>query len=181
MKKLLLAAVGLLLLTQPVMAAGISAGAGAFGGLAIPVVQDDQSQGTVFGFKGRVKAMSIFTLEPNVMFTKYGDPDIDGVIGDPEGSKLTSFGLDVLLGSSLGSPGVSPFFFAGIASYKTKNDQLQVDESDVGISGGLGLEIGLGPKLGLEARGRFVIVGTEGGGSKKAAILTAGVNYHFGL
>ena len=180
MNKLLMAAVGLLLLTQPVMAAGISAGAGAFGGLAIPVVQDDQSQGTVFGFKGRVKA-SFITLEPNVMFTKYGDPDLEGVIGDPEGSKLTSFGLDALLGSSLGAPGVSPFFFAGIGIYKTKNDQLQVDESEVGISGGIGLEIGLGPKLGLEARGRVVIVGTEGGGSKKAAILTAGVNYHFGL
>jgi len=181
MKKLLLLLVGLSLLIQPLSAAGIKAGAGVFGGLAIPVVQDDQSQGTVFGFKGRVKAMSIFTLEPNVTFTKYGDPDIEGVIDDPEGSKLTSFGLDVLLGSSLGGPGVSPFFFAGIGTYKTKNDQLLVDQSEVGVSGGLGLEIGLGQSLGLEGRGRFVIVGTEGGASKKAITATAGVNYHFGL
>ncbi len=180
MKKLLMVTVGLLLLTQPAMAAGISAGAGAFGGLGIPIAQDDQEQGTVFGFKGRIKA-SFITLEPNIMFTKCGDPDLDDVIGDPDGSKLTSFGLDALLGSSLGAPGISPFFFAGIGIYKSKNDQLQVDESEVGISGGLGLEIGLGPKLGLEARGRFVVIGTEGGGSKKAALLTAGVNYHFGL
>ncbi len=180
MKKLLMLAVGLLLLIQPAMAAGISAGAGAFGGLAIPVVQDDQSQGTVFGFKGRIKT-SFITFEPNIIFTKYGDPDFEDVIGDPEGSKLTSFGLDALLGSSIGGPGVSSFFFAGIGIYKTKNDELQVDESEVGISGGIGLEVGLGPKLGLEARGRFVVVGTEGGGSRKAAIVTAGVNYHFAL
>ncbi len=180
MKKLLMAALGLLLLIQPAMAAGISAGVGAFGGLEMPIIQDDQEQGTVFGFKGRLKA-SFITLEPNIMFTKYGDPDFEDVIGDPDGSKLTSFGLDALLGSSLGGPGVSTFFFAGIGIYKTKNDQLQVDESEVGISGGLGLEIGLGTKLGLEVRGRVVVVGTEGGGSKKAALLTAGVNYHFGL
>jgi hypothetical protein len=181
MKKLLLLLVALTLLIQPVSAAGIKAGAGVFGGLAIPVAQDDQSQGSVFGFKGRVKAMSIFTLEPNIAFTKYGDPDLDNVIDDPPGAKLTSFGLDVLLGSSLGAPGVSPFFFAGIGSYKLKNDDMLVDESDVGISGGIGLEIGLGQSLGLEGRGRFLIVGTEGGASKKDVTLTAGVNYHFEL
>jgi len=181
MKKLLMVTIGLMLLIEPVSAAGIQAGAGVFGGLAIPVVQDDQASGSVFGFKGSVKMLSIFTLEPNVMFTKYGDPDIDNIIDDPSGAKITGFGLDVLLGSSLGAPGVSPFFFAGIGTYKTKNDDLQVDHSDAGLSAGLGLEIGLGPSLGIEGRGRFLMIGTEGGASKKSIMATAGVNYYFGL
>ena len=127
-----------------------------------------------------MKAFSLLTLEPHVTFLKYGDPDIDVIIGDPPGAKVNGFGLDARLGSIAG-PGLSPFFFVGIGTYQTKNDDLLVDESHVGLSGGLGVEIGVGPSLGLEVRGRFDVIGTEGGGSKKAVLITAGVNYHFGL
>lgn len=180
MKKLLMVALGLLLLLQSASAAGLSVGVGAFGGVGIPVAQEDQSQGTVFGIRGSVKALSLITVEPHITFLKYGDSDIDAIVGDMPGAKVNGFGVDARLGS-LAGPGLSPFFFVGIGIYKTKNDDLQVDESEVGLSGGLGIEIGVGPSLGLEVRGRFDVIGTEGGGSKKAALITAGVNYHFGL
>ena len=180
MKKLLMVAIGLLLLLQSASAAGLSVGVGAFGGVGIPVVQEDQAQGTVFGIRGSVKAFSVISLEPHITFLKYGDGEIDAVGDDFPGAKVNGYGVDARLGS-LAGPGLSPFFFAGIGIYKTKNDDLQVDNSDVGLSGGLGLEIGVGPSLGLEVRGRLDVIGTEGGGSKKAALITAGVNYHFGL
>jgi hypothetical protein len=180
MKYLLMVALGCLVMFQSVSAAGLSVGVGAFAGVGIPIIQEDQSQGTVFGIRGSVEAFSMITLEPHVTFLKYGDPDIDEIIDDPTGAKVNGFGLDARLGS-LAGPGLSPFFFVGIGIYKTKNDDFQVDESEVGLSGGLGVEIGVGPSLGLEVRGRFDVIGTEGGGSKKAALITAGVNYHFGL
>ncbi len=180
MKKLLMVALGLLLLLQSASAAGLSVGVGAFGGVSIPVAQEDQSQGTVFGFRGSLKALSLITLEPHITFLKYGDPDIDEIIGDPTGAKVNAYGVDARLGS-LAGPGLSPFFFVGIGIYNTKNDDFQVDESEVGYSGGLGVEIGVGPSFGLEVRGRFDVIGTEGGGSKKAVLITAGVTYYFGL
>ena len=180
MKKFLILTIGLLLMLQSASAAGLAVGVGAFGGVGIPVVQEDQSQGTVFGIRGSVKMLLNITLEPHVTFLKYGDPDIDVIIDDPTGAKVNAFGVDARLGSLAGQ-GLSPFFFAGIGIYKTKNDDFQIDNSEVGISGGLGVEIGVSPSLGLEVRGRLDVIGTEGGGSKKAALITAGVNYHFEL
>ena len=180
MKKLLLVALGLLVLLQSVSAAGLSVGVGAFGGVGIPIIQDDQSQGTVFGIRGSVKALSVLTVEPHLTFLKYGDGEVDAIGDEFPGAKVNGYGVDARLGS-LPGPGLSPFFFVGLGVYKTKNDDLQADESDVGISGGLGLEIGMGPSLGLEVRGRFDVIKTDGGGSKKAALITAGVNYHIGL
>ncbi len=180
MKKLVMITIGVLMLMQSVSAAGLSASVGAFGGIGMPVAQDDQSQGMVFGLRGSIEALGMITLEPHMTFLKYGDPDLDGVIDNPPGAKVNGFGIDARLGSLKG-PGLSPFFFFGVGIYKTKNDDLQYDESGVGLSGGLGVEVGVAPSLGLELRGRFDVIGTDGGGSKKAALITAGVNYHFGL
>ena len=114
MKRTLMLALCLLLLSQVASSQtpGIKLGVGVFGGLNYPLVQNDQASGTVFGFKGRVK-LAIITLEPNVAFAKYGSPDIAGVIDDPEGSKMTSFGLDALLGSPVGGPGLAVFVVRG--------------------------------------------------------------------
>ena len=165
----------LVLLAATAWGQKIPAGLGVFGGLEIPVVQDDQEQGMTFGFKGRIKLLPPLTFEPNVNFASYGDPDIENVIGDPDGAKVTSFGLDAVIGTPLGGEGPSVFAFAGFGFYSFKIDQLDVDESE------LGFELGISPTFGLEARGRFVVIPTDGGGSRKSAALTAGINYHFGL
>ena len=171
----------LVLLAATAWGEKIPAGLGAYGGLDIPIVQDDQEQGMTFGFKGRITLLPPLTFEPNVNFASYGDPDIENVIGDPDGAKVTSFGLDAVIGTPLGGEGPSVFAFAGFGFYTFKIDQLDVDESKLGFSGGLGFELGLSPTFGLEARGRFVVIPTDGGGSRKSAALTAGINYHFGL
>ena len=82
-------------------------GVGAFGGMNMPILQDDQGNGTVFGLKAKVKIIPIILLEPNISFGKWGDPDpVDGVVL-VSGSKITSYGVDAVLGDSPGAAGIS--------------------------------------------------------------------------
>ena len=180
MKKLLLLAICLLVLPHLVAAQGVKLGAGVFGGMEVPVIQDDQSSGTNFGFKGRLN-VALITFEPYLSFASYGGADIDDVIDDPDGSSITGFGLDAVLFSGFGAPGPRMTLFAGIGSYKVKNDQMDYDQSNIGYSLGLGLEVGVARGISIEGRGRFLAIGTEGGATKKSAIVTAGLNYHFGM
>ena len=57
--------------------------------------------------------------------------------------------------------------FAGIGSYKIKNDQLKFEDTRAGYSGGLGLEFGATPMISVEVRGRFLLIPTDGDGSRK--------------
>lgn len=170
-----------LMLAGSATAEGIATGVGVYFGPEIPIIQDDQATGTVFGFKGRVKALPMLTLEPNINFTSYGSPDIEDVIGDPDGSKVTSFGLDAVLGSPVGGKGMAVLLSAGLGSYKMKNDQTKSDFSKLGYSLGAGLEFGVSPTVGLEARAKGVVFKGEDGGTKKSIAITAGLNYHFAL
>jgi hypothetical protein len=123
MKKILLALCALLLLAQAPMAVVPSLGAGAFGGMHFPIVQDDQGSGSTFGIRGIVQIMPSLSAEPNVTFSKYGEPDfgIVGVTNDLEGSKVTSFGVDALFGKassvSTKSRGIRPPYSMTIVPY----------------------------------------------------------------
>ena len=88
---------------------------------------------------------------------------------------MTSFGVDALLGGAPGVPGFKPYFVVGAASYKVKNDDTKFEESNLGVSGGLGLMLGLSPKFDADIRGKAVIIPMEDGGSKKAISVIAGV------
>ena len=168
----------LLLAALSVSAQTPKLGVGAFGGLSIPLAQDDQASGTVFGFRARFSLAGSLALEGQLGMTKWGQADpIDGITL-PDGSKLTSFGVNGILGGGPG-PGMKPFFLAGFGSYKIKNDDTGFDESRMGYSGGIGLGFGLGPKLGLDVRGEAVIIPMDGGGSKKAVTGTAGLMMFF--
>lgn len=187
MKRGLLALCLLVLMTAPTVTAEPAAklGVGVFAGISVPVVQDDQASGSEFGVRVRYGLGSIIVLEPFASFVKWGDPgavDLDG--GGTfdmgiSGSKLTSFGLEATLGNAPGTQGLAPFFFAGLGSYKVENDDTGYDESALGWSGGLGLGIGLSPKLGLDFRAK-VLVAPQDGGSKKAFGFTGGINFNFG-
>lgn len=156
-------------------------GVGAFAGLSIPVLQDDQAQGTEFGFKGRVGFGSLLVVEPYVSFAQWGEPDpVEDVELGIDGSKLTSFGLDAVLGNMPGKLGVAPYFVAGVGSYKVKNDDTEYESSKIGWSAGLGLGYGFSPQLSLDLRGRVIVAPQEEGGSKKAIGATAGINFSFG-
>ena len=160
---------------------GPKLGVGAFAGLSIPLLQDDQSQGMEYGFRGRVGLGTLIVVEPYVSFVKWGEPDpADGVDLAIDGSKVTSFGVEASLGNLPGAMGFSPFFFAGVGSYKVENDDTGYEASKLGWSAGLGLGIGLTPKFSLDVRGRFAVAPQEEGGSKKAVGATAGINFSLG-
>jgi len=160
---------------------GSKLGVGAFAGLSIPVLQDDQGQGMEYGFKGRYALGTIMVLEPYVAFTKWGEPDpVEGVVLGIDGSKVTSFGIEASLGNLPGTAGISPFFAAGAGSYKVKNDDTGYESSKIGFSLGLGLGYGMSPSLSLDVRGKAIVVPQEEGGSKKAVGASLGLNFSFG-
>lgn len=171
-----------LLLAAPLALAqeGPKLGVGAWAGMSIPIVQDDQESGMVFGFMGRYKLLPFLVVEPGISFTKWGAPDaIEGIDFGIDGSKLTSIGVNATLGGAPGVPGVKPFFVAGVASYKVKNDDTGYDNSKLGWNAGLGLGFGLSPAFDLDFRG-LMIVAPQEGGSKKALSVTGGLNFNFG-
>ena len=157
---------------------------GASVGLEIPIVQDDQASGAVYGFRLRYQLMPSIAVEPNIYFSQYGDPESDEVVLNIPGSDVTAFGVDVILGSRLGSIGINPFFFAGLGFYEQTNEFLdpiyEPSGRRFGFSGGLGLGFGLSPKFDLEARAKLNVATSEGGGSKKSASILGGFNFNLG-
>jgi len=185
MRKLLMLGVFILLLPTMAVSGVTQFGAGAFGGINIPLIQDDQGSGTAFGVKAIISGLPVFTYEPFFVLAKNGDPEVDiaGVTNDLEGSKITAFGIDAKLGALMGAPGMHPYFFAGLGFYKATRDQtsnLEEEGSDFGFGGGLGLAIGLSPSMALDLRAKLNVVPTEGGSSDKAVWILGGLNFYFG-
>ena len=158
-------------------------GVTAFGGLNIPVAQDDVESGTIFGLRVPVQAISMLRAEPWLGLAKGGDYTIPGNFGSATfpGADVTTFGLNALLGTPMSAPGVSIAFLAGIGSHKIKIEGLD-DVSRVGYNLGVDLGVGLGAApLSLSGRGEILIIPLDGGGSRKNAYLTAGLTYKFGI
>jgi len=185
-KRIILIGFCLILMAASGHAEAIKLGLGASGGLNIPVVQDDQANGTAFSIRGMVGLMSFVRFEPNVNFAKYGDPSIDepGITNNLDGSKLTSYGVDAVLGSPMGAPGLAMFGLAGAGFYKATRDQtadFDSGDSDFGWRFGLGVGIGMSSGLALDVRGVMNLVTVDGGSSKKSIFAQAGLNYFFGV
>lgn len=179
MKKIILLLILLTLLAPLTQAQGLKLSAGAFGGLNLPVVQDDQKTGSVFGLRAGLRVMPILTVEPNVTFGKWGSPnEIEGVKWEIDGSKINSYGIDAIIGNLHGIKGFKPFGFVGAGIYNVKNDDTEYDESKLGFSGGFGFAIGLSPTLDIDVAGRLVVAPQEEG-SKKALFFTSGLNFYF--
>lgn len=156
--------------------------AGVYGGLNAPIVQEDAKSGSGFGLKAKFSPSSFMAATAFYESRKYGNPEIT-VFGQNmsiDGGKVTSIGAEVLLGNTGGNPGPHFYWALGISNYKWKRTGMQ-DLSKVGYHLGPGLELILPAKIGLELRGKFEIVPTDGGGSRKNALVYFGANYHFGL
>ena len=162
-----------------------SFGAGLFAGLDIPLAQDDQAKGSTFGIRGIVNAIPVVSFEPHLTLTKYGSPALDnaGITSDLEGSKITAYGVNAILGAPLGVPGFRPFFLGGFGFYKATRDQTAAfSDGSIDLGWLLGLDVGIGvsPMLGIDLRGQLTIIPSEGSSSKKSASVTGGLTYFFG-
>lgn len=166
-------------LTSVVSAAKFSIGA--FGGVNMPIMQEDVKSGTVFGIKGRVMMMPVLGLEPNFVISKYGDKGID-VLGQTmtrKGGDITSFGLDAVLGTFGGFSKAHFYGLVGLNSNSLKRDGIP-NQTRLGVSIGTGLEFMALDILSIEVRARVHNVSLEGGGGRDNVELTGGLNYYFG-
>lgn len=181
MKKVLIVCCLAALLSGAVSAQSIKVGIGFSAGMDVPIGQEDQKSGSIFGFKARLKLLPAIAVEPNLYFTKYGQPTPEGIPDyDLPGSKITAYGVDVTLGSRIGGAGVKPYGVLGAGRYSVKRDEADQEISKVGWSAGLGVEIGVTSAVGLDVRGKLVVIPWDGGDSKKSAVLTGGITYYLG-
>ena len=112
----------------------------------------------------------------------FGDPSIDvgAVSMTTDGGKVSSFGVEALIGKTGGGTGLHFNWAIGISSNKWTRDNWE-DLTKTGYHIGPGIEIGLPSNIGPEIKGKFELVPTDGEGSRKNAIVSAGVNYHLGI
>jgi opacity protein-like surface antigen len=159
----------------PCAAGAMSIGAGAFGGMSVPILQDDNGQGTVFGLRAPVTLIPLVTVEPYFAKTSGGDKDqdIEGTTITRSGLNINGFGANVLL--TFGSK-LQLYPFAGIGSYKLSRTSTE-DRTNTAYTFGLGLGISPVPKLSIHVRGELAAA-VDGGVSRKWANATIGVSYN---
>jgi opacity protein-like surface antigen len=157
-------------------ALGVGIGAGAFGGVSIPLLQDDSKQGTLYGLRVPVTLLPLLKVEPYWATASLGD--VDETFGTlpytRDGGKITAYGVNVLLAT--GGP-VRFYPFVGMGSHKLTREGTE-DLSKTGYNFGLGLGFSLVPKFDVDLRGELNMI-TLGETSRKFANVTAGVSYHF--
>ncbi len=156
---------------------------GAFAGLNMPLIQEDMGNGTLFGAKGRITLLPFLGVEPNIVFSNYGDKDIKddagNLIGTRKGGDVTSFGVDAVLGSLVGFSPARFYGLVGINSNTSKREGL-ADQTRLGLALGAGVEFMPADAFGIEVRAKIHSISLEGGGGRNNLELTAGLNYHFG-
>jgi len=153
-------------------------GFGVAGGVMIPVSQEDQSSGSLFGIKVRTRLNDLFTLEPNIHFGKFGEAEIEGV-GSREGSSIKQYGIDITFGNYIARQGLKPYLFIGGGVYNSKRDGDETTNKS-GWSPGAGIALGIRPDLDIDIRGRFNIMSWENSSSRKSFGLTLGITYYVG-
>lgn len=168
---LLMAIVATALLSGVARAASI--GGGFFAGVAVPVVQEDQDRGSVWGLRVPVKLVPLIAVEPYFSMATLGDKSVTvgGFSTTREGSEVSGFGLNAML--TMGGP-VRFYPFAGIGTAKYK--RAGQDESFTAYNLGLGFGLGVIPKLDLDLRGELQAATNEGT-SRKVVNITLGASY----
>jgi hypothetical protein len=176
MKRLGSFVVLMLLLAAGTASAG-SVGVGLFGGTAIPIVQDDNGSGAVFGVRVPVALVPLVTVEPWYASFAGGakDQEMDDGLGTVsyEGIDVKSYGANLLL--TFGGK-FQLYPYAGIGSYKLERAGLEATRT--GYNFGLGLALSPVPKLAVHVRGELDAA-VDGEASRKWATVTGGVTYSF--
>jgi hypothetical protein len=157
-------------------AAPIGIGVGAYGGVSFPILQDDVSQGPVYGVRVPLKVIPMITVEPYYLTSHlgHGEQTIGGVKYTRDGFEHTGYGVNALLGTALGLGfGLHPY--AGIGSHKLVRDGTP-EIKETAYNFGLGMGINAMPKISLQLRGELNMVVT-GDTSRKFANATVGLTY----
>jgi len=150
-----------------------SVGLGPFGGMSIPIVQDDQGNGSVFGLRAPVQLVPLLRVEPFWSTSTLGDKTVDvgGTSFTRTGSDVTTFGVNAML--SLGGP-VTFYPFVGIGT--AKFERAGQDESFTSYHMGLGLGLSPIPKLSVDLRAELQAAEKDGA-SRKMGNITLGASY----
>lgn len=159
-------------------AGGGKIGIGAYGGLSIPIIQDDTGGGTIFGARVPLRFIPVVTLEPFYASSSLKDVEESFASGTytRSGFDETAFGVNAILGSISGG-GMKFYPFGGFGSYKLTREGSE-DLKETGWDFGLGLGIPAGSSLSIQIRGEIDMIVT-GDTSRKFGNVTAGLNYNF--
>ncbi len=168
----LFAAVALVLL--PAMAQAGSIGIGGYGGMSIPIVQDDNGNGPVFGARAPVALNKLLTVEPYFASTSAGDAELEigGINYTRDGLDATGFGANVML--TFGDR-VKFYPFGGYGSSTLTRDG-SADVTMTGFNYGIGLGISPIEKLTIHLRGEGNTYSKDDAG-RTFGIVTVGVSY----
>lgn len=160
--------------------------AGLFGGMDIPIVNEEAASGGLWGVQGRVTLLSWLGLGAHYHSSTYGDVTKTFLEDTPDafestlkGGDTTVFGLDAYLGTTGSIGGFNVYLVGSVGKWKWKTDYRD-DISEILFAVGPGVELTLPFGLGIEGRGMFQVIPTDGDGSYKSFLWFIGANYHFG-
>ena len=171
MRKILFIALAATALSAGTAGAG-GVGIGAFGGMSLPLVQEDQGNGSLYGLRVPVQVVPLLRAEPFWSTSALGDKTVEvgGISQTRTGSDVTTFGVNAIL--TMG--GFYPY--AGIGSAKFKRDS--IEDSYTSYHFGLGFNIPLVPKVSVDLRAELQAA-VKDGTSRKMGNLTLGASYNF--
>jgi hypothetical protein len=187
MKMKILSAVALMLVMSVGTAGAIvDLSAGAYYGMDIPVVNDQATSGGMFGLQAKVSLLHSLGLGVYYSSSSLGEVERTFFEGEPEkyidsleGGDVSSYGLDAYFGTMSFVPGIKFYLVGSVGQWKWERDYTEeVSEVVWGLGGGAEFILPFG--VGIEGRGTFRTVPTDGGGSLKSFVWFVGANYHFG-
>ncbi len=165
------ALVSTLLCAAPASAGNI--GVGAFGGWSVPVVQEDQGNGSIYGVRVPLSFTPLLGFEGYWASSALGDKSVEtgGVSFTREGSEVSTWGANVTF--SMG--GAMRFFpYAGIGS--VNYSRTGQDETFTSYQFGLGLGFTPAPKISLDVRAELQMAAKDQI-SRKLGNFTVGASY----
>jgi len=173
----ILALVGLFLVPGTAPAAKPTIGIGGFGGLSIPIVQDDVKSGSMFGVRVPITLMSMISVEPFFASSSLGDgeQEIGGITYTRDGFDNKTFGVNAFLGSLKGNPGFRIYPYVGIASAKLTRAGSE-DIKKTAYNFGMGLGVSPAASFSVHLRGELDMVVIDDV-SRKFGNATLGVSY----
>jgi hypothetical protein len=171
-KRTILCVLALAVIPAAAWAGGI--GIGGFGGASIPILQDNASQGTMYGVRVPVSIIPFLGFEPFYAKSTLGDKDqtFAGITYKRDGGEVTAYGANVMLAT--GGP-LSFYPFAGVGKSTIKQTG-SADVEETAYDFGLGLGLSPIKKFTIHVRGELDAVVT-GDTSRKYGNITAGVTF----